>query len=306
LWLQINTMAGSLVWQATIRKWGKRMNSNRFDNAMAVFKLLDKSNCRECGKSTCLAFAGAVFQGQKTLSECPRLPADILEKYGAATTSGRDRDADMAASLAALQSQIAAADLEKIAPRIGAVFGRQGLTVKCLGKEIRVAQDGSIHTDIHVHGWIAMPVLTYILQAGGTPTSGNWVPFRELAGGKTWYRLFGQQCEKPLKKIADRYTDLFEDLIQLFNGRQIQNHYQSDISLVLTPLPLVPMLICYWKPEDGLESDLHLFFDDTAEANLNIEALYTLGVGIVLMLEKLAMRHGLSPPYPAAGGRKVV
>ena len=54
------------------------------------------------------------------------------------------------------------------------------------------------------------------------------------------------------------------------------------------------MLICYWKPdeEDGLESDLNLFFDVTAEENLSIEALYTLGVGLVMMFEKIALSHG--------------
>jgi hypothetical protein len=52
------------------------------------------------------------------------------------------------------------------------------------------------------------------------------------------------------------------------------------------------MLICYWKPDDGLESDLNLFFDATAEKNLNIESLFTLGTGLVIMFEKLALRHG--------------
>ncbi|MDY7035556.1 MAG: DUF3786 domain-containing protein, partial [Thermodesulfobacteriota bacterium] len=80
--------------------------------------------------------------------------------------------------------------------------------------------------------------------------------------------------------------------IQVFSGKQVENHYQSDISLVLHPLPLVPMLICYWKPDDGLESDLNLFFDSTAEKNLNIESLYTLGTGLVKMFEKITLTHG--------------
>jgi len=125
------------------------------------------------------------------------------------------------------------------------------------------------------------------------PASGKWVPLRELTGGKKWYRLFGQRCEKPLKKIADTYTDLFEDMIDIFNGKQVENHYKSDISLVLHPLPKVPILICYWKPEDELGSDLNLFFDSTAEDNLNIESIYTLGTGLVLMFEKIALKHGL-------------
>jgi hypothetical protein len=81
-------------------------------------------------------------------------------------------------------------------------------------------------------------------------------------------------------------------MVQLFNARQVGRHFDSDISVVLHPLPLVPILICYWKPEDGLESDLHLFFDATAEANLHIEALYTLGAGLAQMFEKIALRHG--------------
>jgi hypothetical protein len=92
--------------------------------------------------------------------------------------------------------------------------------------------------------------------------------------------------------VADTYTDFFDDMIQLFGGSQVQRVYDSDISVVLYTLPKVPILVCYWLPEDGLESELHLFFDDTSESNLNIESLYTLGVGLSLMFEKLAQRHG--------------
>ena len=53
-----------------------------FNNTMDVFKLLKKTNCRKCNKSTCLAFAAAVFQGQIALSKCPFLEKDILTKYG--------------------------------------------------------------------------------------------------------------------------------------------------------------------------------------------------------------------------------
>jgi hypothetical protein len=62
----------------------------------------------------------------------------------------------------------------------------------------------------------------------------------------------------------------------------------------LHPLPTVPILICYWKPEpeDGLESNLNIFFDLTAEENLNIESIYTLATGLTIMFEKLALRHG--------------
>jgi hypothetical protein len=74
----------------------------------------------------------------------------------------------------------------------------------------------------------------------------------------------------------------------------VEQHYRADISLVLHPLPKVPILICYWKPDGELASNLNLFFDETAEENLNIESIYSMSVGLVIMFEKISLRHGLS------------
>jgi hypothetical protein len=57
-------------------------------------------------------------------------------------------------------------------------------------------------------------------------------------------------------------------------------------------LPKIPVLICYWKPADGMESSLNVFFDDTAEENLIIDSLYALAIGMVMMFEKIAVTHG--------------
>ncbi len=265
----------------------------QLNNVMEIFKLLDRSNCRKCNEPTCMAFAAAVFKGQKQLDKCPHLDKEIIEKYGGENPGQMTIEEEQYEAIEQLKRKIATTDLSSAAQRLGAAFYDGKLTIKCLGKDFSVDTKGNIITDIHVHWWIAIPVLDYIINGAGVPVSGKWVPFRELERGKTWYRLFGQMCEKPLKKVADTYTDLFEDMIHLFNGRQVENHYESDISLILYPLPKVPILICYWKPEDGLESDFNIFFDSTAEENLSIESIYALATGLVIMFEKLALRHGL-------------
>ena len=264
-----------------------------FDNVMAVFKLLPKTNCRKCNDATCLAFAAAVFQNRRPLADCPCVSSEALAQFSGKAPERKDPAVELEKVLATLKQQVTGVDLASVAKRIGAGFADGRLTLRILGKNFSVDGRGDFYADIHIHQWIAVPVLNYILQCGGVAPSGNWVPLRELAGGKDWYRLFGQRCEKPLKQLADTYTDLFEDLIHLFNGRQVENHYASDISLVLHPLPKLPILICYWKPEDGIESSLNLFFDDTAEENLNIESIYALAVGLVVMFEKIALRHGV-------------
>ncbi len=264
----------------------------QFKNLMEIFKLLDKSNCKKCNKPTCLAFAGAVFQGQKNLDDCPVLDKEIIEKYKGKTNNIKTPDQDMEDNIKKLKEQIALIDLSLLAKSQGGTFSDDKLSIFCLGKVVKIDKTGNIITDIHVHPWIAGPVYNYILNGPGTPVSGNWVPLRELKGGKDWGRLFRQRCEKPFKQVADTYTDLFEDMIRLFKGKQVEKHYSSDISLVLHPLPNLPILICYWKPEDGLESDFNIFFDETAEENLNIESIYSLGVGLLTMFEKLSLRHG--------------
>ena len=266
---------------------------SRLKNPMEIFKLLDKSNCRECNEATCLAFAAAVFRGEKQLDECPHLESDIIEGFGGNTEQRKPVDQDLDKTVEQLKRKISKIDLSSSAQRLGATFLDGRLTIKVLGKDFSVDSKGNLSSDVHIHIRVTIPILSYIMDSAGMPVSGQWVPFRELKSGKTWYRLFGQRCEKPLKKLADTYTDLFEDMIHIFNGRQVEKHYASDISLVLHPLPKVPVLICYWRPEDGLESSLNVFFDSTAEDNLNIECIYALGTGLVRMFEKIALRHGL-------------
>ena len=265
----------------------------QLNNIMEIFKLLDKSNCRKCDEPTCLAFAAAVFKGEKQLAECPSLETEIIERYGGKAASKMTLEEEVEQAMEELKGKISTIDLAAAAKRLEEKFSDEKLTIKCLGKDFSVDAKGNITTDLHVHRWITIPALNYIMNGAGVSVLEKWVPFRELEGGKKWYRLFEQRCEKPLKKVADTYTDLFEDIIHIFNGRQVENHYASDISLVLHPLPKIPILICYWKPEpeDGLESKLNIFFDSTAEKNLNIESIFTLATGLTIMFEKLALRH---------------
>lgn len=270
---------------------------SQFSNALEVFRLLPKDNCRDCGEKTCLAFAGLVFLGQNQLNQCPHVAYEVAVRYGAQPRKTTIQEEDFLRNVEKMKTRLQELDLAERAKIIGGVYDGDKLSLSILGKPFRINSHGDVFTDLHVNQWVLGTTLSYINLCKGVPLSGNWVPLRELPSGRDWYRLFGQQCEVILKKTADTYEDLFADLVHIFSGRQVADQFESDIALILSPFPLVPMLICYWKPEEGMESSLNLFFDDTAENNLGIEALYSLGVGIALMLEKLARQHGdVRPP----------
>jgi hypothetical protein len=265
---------------------------------MEIFKLLDKSNCRECGEKTCLAFAGAVYQGRKKIQECPKLDPATLDRFSDNSKGQNNIERNRDEYLEILQNEVCNTDLAAAAKRVGADFSGSKLTLKVLGKDFSVDTRGKLSADIHINPWVATPFLDYLGYGKGLPASGNWVSFRELKDGKERYPLFQKRCEAPMKRVADTYTDLFDDLVRIFGGKQVQKQFESDISVVLHPLPRVPIMICYWLPEDGLESSLNVFFDDTADKNLTIGSVFSLGAGLSQMFEKLALRHG----FPAMGG----
>ncbi len=267
----------------------------RFKNAMEIFDLLDKSNCGECGEKTCLAFAGAVFTGRKTLDECPKLDQKIIEKYSEGSQSvSKTIEQNRDEYLKVLEDKISSVDLSAVAEKTGGKFSNGKLTIKVLGKAFSVDQNGKIYTDIHVNPWVAIPFLSYILYGKGLEPTGNWVSYRELKDGKERYPLFRKRCEEPMKRVADVYTGLFDDMVHLFDAKQVDEHFESDISVVLYPFPKIPLMICYWLPEDGLSSSLNIFFDETADKNLDSGSIFTLGAGLAKMFEKLAIRHGIS------------
>lgn len=264
---------------------------SRITTPLAIYKFLPKTNCGQCGIATCLAFAAAVIKQEKRLSECPHLDKVILDRYEGMIDRPVSIEGVREEQLKELKKAIKTIDLPSRAALLGGRSTGETLVIRCLGKDFEIDGNGNVVSQCHTHAWFTLPLLDYILHSRGEAIVGRWVPFRELEKGVTWNPLFEQRCEKPLKQIADAYHDLFEDLVRMFSGASAFNKFNSDISVVLYPLPKVPVLICYWKPEDDIESKLHVFFDDTAEKNLPVESLFTLGTGIVRMLEKIMHRH---------------
>jgi hypothetical protein len=265
----------------------------KLKNALEIFQLLDKSNCRQCGEKSCLAFAGAVFLEQRKLDECPQLPPETLAAYASEPEPHHAHEPGFE-YIEKLKSAVAHLDLAAAADRVGGSFSGDRLTVKVLGKDFSVDSQGNLYAEIHINPWIAVPFLNYILNGQGLPLANKWVSLRELEGGRARQQLFQRQCEEPMQRVADIYPELFNDIVQLFSGRQVPQQFDSDISVVLYPLPQVPILICYWLPEEGLDSSLHVFFDATADRNLDADSVFTLGTALAKMFKKIALRHGLA------------
>jgi hypothetical protein len=264
---------------------------SKIKTPLQVYSLLPKSNCGGCGVATCMAFAAAIIKQEKSPAECPHLDQATLASFEGKLVRQVNIESIQEESLNDLRRKISEIDIASRVECLGARNDGETLVVRCLGRDFEIDAQGTVRSQCHTHAWFSIPLLNYILFSKGETNTGRWVPFRELEQGKTWNPLFERRCEQPLKQIADAHGELFEDLISMFSGESSFNTFSSDISVVLYPLPKVPILVCYWRPEEDLESRLHLFFDDTAEENLPVESLFTLGTGLVRMLEKIMHTH---------------
>ena len=146
----------------------------RLGNPLDVLKLLDGSNCRKCGKPTCMAFAVAICNGQKRLEECPTATIDDVSRGQAGATARQTPPGqDFELVLEQLTREVAAIDLAAAAKRLGASYANGKLTIKCLGRDFSVDDRGTISTDLHVHGWLAVPAKSYLISGGGGQTLRN-------------------------------------------------------------------------------------------------------------------------------------
>lgn len=241
-----------------------------------------------------MAFSSAVFKEQKQLADCPHLDENMIVEFSGTRSNQISMEKYQEDMLKQLKAKISAIDFLSRVEKLGGCKGNgDKLIIKCLGKDFEIDAEGNVISQCHTHAWFLIPLFNYILFGSGQDICGEWVPFRELKNGASRNPLFEQRCEKPLKEIADKHPDLFEYLIKIFRGvSSCSNNIASDISIILFPFPKVPILISYWKQEDDLESQLHIFFDSTAEENLNIESIFFLGVGLAKMLEKIMLKHG--------------
>ena len=135
---------------------GERLSKPK--NAFEIFRFLDKSDCKQCGEKTCLAFAGAVFLGQRKIHECPKLNPEAVERYAGESDDRNRNEQNPEEYLQKLKSEVSRLNLGEAAERVGARFSGGKLTLKILGKNFGIDPEGNLSAEIRF--WRHMRILT--------------------------------------------------------------------------------------------------------------------------------------------------
>jgi hypothetical protein len=258
-------------------------------------KILPKTNCKDCGFLTCIAFAGMVVSEKHPLKNCPHIGPDILS---AAQTEleqqykeGKWLKKDMAKEALEWAKQRAASmALKDIASRIGADFatieGVDQITLPYFNKKLVISSDRiqdasgneltrNEQTFVYIH----------MAQGGVSNPSGRMKSFKEFPNTVSKIVSMKDLVETPLKKAFALRMDKLELACEKSGGKNVKSQYAScDLAYQFIVFPKIPVVLLFWDKEDGFEADVKLLFDETVIQHLDIESIMFLSEHLCQML----------------------
>lgn len=138
------------------------------------------------------------------------------------------------------------------------------LSVKFLADEysldLATRQIFSLSCNIPAKDFSAILILHYLIcKLKGLPqATGEWLPFRELAGIEGYYPAFRKRSIEPIiRKYGKNPQGIFEAI-----GRLPAKKFEAaDAGIVVEAFSGVPALIKLWAADDEFGPDANIFFD---------------------------------------------
>lgn len=253
-------------------------------NPMHLYKLTPKTNCKECGFETCLAFSTQVIVGQGDLDLCPYLDQGALEPFRTqlaeqhAAGIGVKREG-FEKALQFLRGEIRKWDFHSIAAGLGAesliVEGEPALRFPYFGETVTVTYE-DITTD---SGGDLSPyekILLYNYVIGGAvEPSAIWVGMETLPNSVSKIKSLRAHCEGPLaEKYAGRMDRLGGAVARM--GVRIElTDEQVDFAAEFAILPRLAVRVLWWDedPSEGFAAKTKFLFDSKVLETLDLESL---------------------------------
>ena len=258
-------------------------------------KILPKTNCKDCGYLTCIAFAGMVVSERLPLKNCPHISLKLLQdaqpELDQQYKEGKWLKKDMAKeALEWAKQKSASMNLEDIAPRIGGVFeiidNIEQITLPCFTKKLLIKKDNIVddsnnaltkneQTFVYIH----------MAQGGVAKPSGNMKSFKEFPNTVSKTVSMRDHVEAPLKKNFASNIQKFGLACKQAGGKIVKAEYESpDLAFYFNAFPKVPVILLFWDEGEGFEADVKLLFDETIIEHLDIESIMFLSEFLCNML----------------------
>jgi len=221
-----------------------------------------------------MAFAVQYLRNMISLNECPEID-DVARSEMESMVSG---DGDWKERrLQEMFNEMSETDFSKIASQLGAKDEGGILRIHYMGKDVIVS-----HADIKgaVDIMDRLLIIMYVKRAANLPLTGTWVAFRELKDGIVRSESFQGACEMALARMFEQVGEGFPAKLKALGAEEVTG-YPAPHSLVVYPLPKIPLLVLLWPADEEFGADCKVLLDSTAADYLDVETLLYLGISLV-------------------------
>ncbi|MGE0084649.1 MAG: DUF3786 domain-containing protein [Desulfococcaceae bacterium] len=247
--------------------------------------ILPKTNCRDCGFPTCLAFASMVVSEKHPLENCPHLSAEVVEKcrkeleaqYAAGKWTKRDMSED---ALLWANNRAASMKIEDLPERIGGTLIKEGdgyaLRLPYFTGAVLIRPGSIVKEDgEELSRWEQVFLLNHMAQGGRAMPAGKWKTLQEFPNTVSKIKSMRSHVEEPLvKRFGGKKDELVAAALSLGGKDIVDEHPSADAAFLFTPLPRIPVILLFWDREgDEFEAKVSLLFDETITVHLDIESI---------------------------------
>ncbi len=260
-------------------------------------RILPKTNCKDCGFPTCLAFAGMVVSEKHPLKNCPHIDPEILpdaqKELEQQYKEGKWLKKDMAKEALDWAKQKAASmKFEDIATRIGGelkpINGTDQIFLPYFNTHIIITNDNiSDEAENELTRNEQTFVYIHMAQGGIVKPTGNKKSFKEFPNTVSKIISMKDHVETPLEKAFASDVNRLKHACEKSGGHDATAQYEScDLAYDFVVFPKVPVTLIFWKASEGFDAKIKLLFDETVVQHLDIESIMFLSEHLGKMLIK--------------------
>ncbi len=124
--------------------------------------------------------------------------------------------------------------------------------------------------------YLMYPVfLWYLIKAEGRKPNKDFLSYRSLRGGETFFRGSHQL---PLQKLVERFESSPESLEQTARLLDGERFLPGDLAYKFFPLPHLPVVVTFWQGEENIPASGNFLFESQAQDFLPLDILWAIAM----------------------------
>ncbi len=167
--------------------------------------------------------------------------------------------------------------------------GNPSLSLRFLGRPVSIPLPGlEIRTEENSDSLPLQQqilILHYLLgtwRSSGVRMTGDWIAYREVPNGRFYLDAFLKRAKNPLVKA---FGEKPERLVELAKSEYEAGPFdQGDYSVIVHPLPLVPLALVLWRGDEEFLPEGNILFDRSISSILSAEDIAWLAGMVVYPL----------------------